>query len=224
MSEIRILAIESSGINSGIAIGSDKELIYESSLYLKHSHDETLAHQIKQTLELLKMSVDDFTAVAISSGPGSFTGLRVGSAIAKGLTFGNHPKLIDVPTMSAFAVAASEFAISLNIDSIFIIIPSNKDYFFVQEFSQIGEPKSEPILYSREEVKCLNLGSNIVCGTGASEFIENNYQLSGLNRLTPRFILKFAQLKFSKQEFIESEIFKPQYYQDFTPTQKKVDK
>lgn len=224
MSEIRILAIESSGINSGIAVGSDKELIYESSLYIKHSHDETLAHQIKQTLELLKTSIDGFTAVAISSGPGSFTGLRVGSAIAKGLTFGNHPKLIDVPTMSAFALAASEFAISLNVNTIFVIIPSNRDYFFVQEFTQIGESKSEPILYSREEVNTLKLESKVVCGTGASEFIENNYQLSGLNRLTPRFILKFAQLKFAKQEFIESEIFKPQYYQDFTPTQKKVDK
>ncbi len=224
MSEYRILAIESSGINSGIAIGTDKELIYESSLYLKHSHDETLAHQIKQTLDLMKTSIVDFSAVAVSSGPGSFTGLRVGSAIAKGLTFGNHPKLIDVPTMSAFAVAASEFAISLNIDSIFVIIPSNKDYFFVQEFSQIGESKSEPTLYSKEEVKCLNLASKVVCGTGANEFIENNYQLSGLNRLTPRFILKFAQLKFAKQEFIESAIFKPQYYQDFTPTHKKVDK
>ena len=224
MSELKILAIESSGINSGIAIGTEKELIYESSLYLKHSHDETLAHQIKQTLELLNTNVDDFNAVAISSGPGSFTGLRVGSAIAKGLTFGNHPKLIDVPTMTAFAVAASEFAISLNVESIFVITPSNKDYFFVQEFSQTGEQKNEPTLYPKEEVISLKLAGNVVCGTGACEFEGNNYQLSGLNRLTPRFILKFAQLKFAKQEFIESDIFKPQYYQDFTPTQKKADK
>ncbi len=128
MSQIKILAIESSGINSGIAIGSDQELIYESSLYIKHSHDETLAHQIKQTLELLKTNIDDFKAIAISSGPGSFTGLRVGSAIAKGLTFGNYPKLIDVPTMVAFANAAKEFAVSLNVNSIFVIIPSNKGY------------------------------------------------------------------------------------------------
>lgn len=224
MSELKILAIESSGINSGIAIGTEKELIYESSLYLKHSHDETLAHQIKQTLELLKTSVDDFNAVAISSGPGSFTGLRVGSAIAKGLTFGNHPKLIDVPTMAAFAVAASEFAVSLNVESIYVIIPSNKDYFFVQEFTQRGVENTEPILYPKEEVNSLELAGNVVCGTGACEFEGNNYQLSGLNRLTPRFILKFAQLKFAKQEFIESEIFKPQYYQDFTPTQKKAHK
>lgn len=224
MSDIRILAIESSGINSGIAIGSDKELIYESSLYLKHSHDETLAHQIKQTLELLKTSVDDFSAVAVSSGPGSFTGLRVGTAIAKGLTFGNHPRLIDVPTMSAFALAASEFATSLNVNSTFVVIPSNKDYFFVQEFSQIGESKTEPTLYPKEEVRNLKFDGSVVCGTGASEFTGNNYQLSGLNRLTPRFILKFAQIKFAKQEFIESELFKPQYYQDFTPTRNKVDK
>ncbi|MER3328411.1 MAG: tRNA (adenosine(37)-N6)-threonylcarbamoyltransferase complex dimerization subunit type 1 TsaB, partial [Candidatus Kapaibacterium sp.] len=170
MSEIRILAIESSGINSGIAIGTDKELIYESSLYLKHSHDETLAHQIKLTLELLKTSVDDFNAVAVSSGPGSFTGLRVGTAIAKGLTFGNHPKLIDVPTMTAFAVVASEFAISLKVQSIFVIIPSNKDYFFVQEFSQIGEFKTEPTLYSKEEVRNIYMDGSVVCGTGAFEF------------------------------------------------------
>lgn len=223
MSEYKILAIESSGINSGIAVGSGEELIFESSLYLKHSHDETLAHQIKQTLDLLKFEINQIDAVAISSGPGSFTGLRVGSAIAKGLTFGNNPKLIDVPTMSAFAYAATEFADSIKVKSIFVIIPSNKDYFFVQEFSNSAQQINEPKLYSKEEVNRLDLDSKVVCGTGAPEFSENNYQLSGLNRLTPRFILKFAQLKFAKQEFIESEIFKPQYYQDFTPTQKKVD-
>ncbi len=224
MSQIKILAIESSGINSGIAIGSDQELIYESSLYIKHSHDETLAHQIKQTLELLKTNIDDFKAIAISSGPGSFTGLRVGSAIAKGLTFGNYPKLIDVPTMVAFANAAKEFAVSLNVNSIFVIIPSNKGYYFVQEFSVMGETKTDPILYEKEDVFKLNLEGNVLCGTGAKVFEGKNYQLSGLNRLTPRFILKFAQLKYAKQEFIESDVFKPQYYQDFTPTQKKVDK
>lgn len=223
MSEYKILAIESSGINSGIAVGSQDGLIFESSLYLKHSHDETLAHQIQQTLDLLKFEINHIDAVAISSGPGSFTGLRVGSAIAKGLTFGNSPKLIDVPTMSAFAYAATEFADALKVNSIIVIIPSNKDYFFVQEFSNSAEQINEPKLYSKEEVNSLELESKVVCGTGASEFPENNYQLSGLNRLTPRFILKFAQLKFAKQEFIESEIFKPQYYQDFTPTQKKVD-
>ncbi len=224
MNEKRILAIESSGINSGIAIGNEKELIYESSLYLKHTHDETLAHQIKQTLELIKTQIDDFSAIAISSGPGSFTGLRVGSAIAKGLTYGNNPRLIDVPTMSAFAWAAIEFAEQLDVDSIFVIIPSNKDFFFVQEFSNKGKIMTEPTLLPKGEVWNLKLDKKVVCGTGAIEFQGNNYQLSGLNRLTPRFILKFAQLKFANQEFIESDNFKPHYYQDFKPTQKKVDK
>lgn len=224
MSDVKILAIESSGINSGIAIGTISELIYESSLYLKHSHDETLAHQIKQTLDLLNIEVDDFSAVAISSGPGSFTGLRVGSAIAKGLTFGNHPKLIEVPTMSSFAIAAIEFALSVNSNKIIVIIPSNRGYFFIQEFSTSSEPITEPTLLSKDEILNLNLDSNVVCGTGASEFVGNNYQLSGRNRHTPRFILKFAQLKFEKHEFIKSEDYKPQYYQDFTPTQKKVNK
>lgn len=222
MSDVKILAIESSGINSGIAICNGSKLIYESSLYLKHSHDETLAHQIKQTLDILNLEIDDFSAVAISSGPGSFTGLRVGSAIAKGLTFGNHPKLIDVPTMSGFAIAATEFAESVKANRIIVIIPSNKGYFFKQEFSSSIEPITQPTLLSMEEILDLDLDSHVVCGTGASEFVGKNYQLSGLNRLTPRFILKFAQLKYEKQEFIKSEDFKPQYYQDFIPTQKKV--
>lgn len=224
MSDVKILAIESSGINSGIAIGNETELIYESSLYLKHSHDETLAHQIKQTIDLLSIEIDNFSAIAISSGPGSFTGLRVGSAIAKGLTFGNHPKLIDIPTMSGFAIAAKEFALSVKAKKIIVIIPSNRGYFFIQEFLTSSEPITEPTLLSKEEILNIDLHSNVVCGSGATEFVGNNYQLSGLNRLTPRFILKFAQLKFEKQEFIKSEDFKPQYYQDFTPTQKKVDK
>ncbi|MEZ4723540.1 MAG: tRNA (adenosine(37)-N6)-threonylcarbamoyltransferase complex dimerization subunit type 1 TsaB [Candidatus Kapaibacterium sp.] len=220
----RILAIESSGINSGIAIGTINELIYETSLYLRHSHDETLAYQIKQTLEFLNLEISDIDAVAVSSGPGSFTGLRVGSAIAKGITFGEVPKLIDVPTMNSFAFAASEFANILDVKSIFVIIPSNKDYYFVSEHNKSGNLIKEPILYSKEDVQKMNLDLNVVCGTGANDFKGNNYQLSELNRLTPRFILKFAQLKYVEKEFVKSELFKPQYFQDFKPTQKKVDK
>ncbi|TNE35114.1 tRNA (adenosine(37)-N6)-threonylcarbamoyltransferase complex dimerization subunit type 1 TsaB [bacterium] len=221
MSENLILAIESSGINSGIAIGNQADLIYESSLYKKHSHDETLAHQIRETLEFLNLKVEDLDAVAISSGPGSFTGLRVGSAIAKGLTFGEHPKLIDVPTLSAFATVATEFAQILNVESIFALIPSNLDKYYIQEFESNAIPKSEPTLLHKDEILKLNLANNVVCGTGATDFNLNNYQLSGLNRLTPRFILKFAQINFANQKFVKSEDFKPRYYQEFTPAQKK---
>lgn len=221
MREIKILAIESSGINSGIAIGNENNLIYESSLYLKHSHDETLAHQVRESLHFLNLKVEDIDAVAISSGPGSFTGLRVGVAIAKGLTFANSPKLIDVPTLQAFAFVSKEFAISLNSQSIFAIIPSNQDRYFVQEFDQFANPKTEISLLHKDEVSALKLADNVVCGYGANDFKGNNYQLSGLNRLTPRFILKFAQEEFTKQNFVESDSFQPKYYQEFIPAQKK---
>jgi tRNA threonylcarbamoyladenosine biosynthesis protein TsaB len=221
MSEICILSIESSGINSGIAIGNESDLIYETSLYLKHSHDETLAHQIRESLTFLNLTVEDLSAVAVSSGPGSFTGLRVGSAIAKGLTFNDNPPLINVPTLQAFAYVATEFATSVSARSIFVVIPSTQDKYFTQEFDIKANAINEPTLLLKQDVKELDLSGKVLCGTGANDFRGNNYQLSGLNRLTPRFILKFAQEEFSKQKFVKSNDFKPKYYQDFVPAQKK---
>jgi tRNA threonylcarbamoyladenosine biosynthesis protein TsaB len=216
-----ILAIESTGDNCGVAIGDIDNIFYELSLNIKHSHDKKLAVMIKQSFSFLDIEVSSLSAVAISSGPGSFTGLRVGGAIAKGLTFNDNPKLIAVPTLSSLAFNAKDYLNIYNKDLILPIIPSNRENYFVQSFNSSAEHLSIPEIKSKDEIEKILTEDMLVCGPGSKDFIDESNLLSELSLLTPKNILKFAQNDYLNERFINSEEFSPRYYQDFKPTQKK---
>ncbi len=221
MKDSLILAIESSGNNCGVAIGDTENIYFDMSLNVKHSHDKKLAVMIKQSLSFLDLTIGDIDAVAISSGPGSFTGLRVGSAIAKGLTFDDSPKLIAVPTLTSLANNAKDFLEVTGKENIIALIPSNRENYFVQLFDNIAKPTSEPELMSKDKIEGLLSDELLLCGPGADDFDSTFNQLLGLNTLTPKNILKFAQNEFVNNRFVKSEEFSPRYYQEFKPTQKK---
>ncbi|MFN3194857.1 MAG: tRNA (adenosine(37)-N6)-threonylcarbamoyltransferase complex dimerization subunit type 1 TsaB [Chlorobiota bacterium] len=216
-----ILAIESTGSNCGVAIGSLDTTYLNISLNVKHSHDKKLATIIKTSLDYLDISIADISAVAISSGPGSFTGLRVGSALAKGLTFDDSPKLITVPTLSSVAYYAKDYLEAVSKSSITVLIPSNRDYYFIQNFDENAQKTSEPEILSKEEIIKLYDNNSLYCGPGSIDFEDSICELFELDILTPKNILKFARNEFSNGRFIKSEEFSPRYYQEFKPTQKK---
>ncbi len=73
-----ILTIETSGLTSGVSIGQDGELLAERALNLKNIHSRKMALMLKQLMEDVKLDYRDLAAIALSAGPGSFTGLRIG--------------------------------------------------------------------------------------------------------------------------------------------------
>ena len=98
-----ILTIETSGLTSGVSIGQDGELLAERALNLKNIHSRKMALMLKQLMEDVKLDYRDLAAIALSAGPGSFTGLRIGYSLAKGLA---HPlclPLIEVSTLDVWA-------------------------------------------------------------------------------------------------------------------------
>lgn len=216
-----ILAIESTGDNCGVAIGNTDEIFLEISLNIKHSHDKKLATIIKKSLELLEIEVTNLSAVAISSGPGSFTGLRVGSALAKALTYNDQPKLISVPTLASLAYNAKEYINSIKKKGIISIIPSNRDNYFIQMFDENSTTLTSPEIVSKEDFKKKYNLDYLLCGPGAIDFLEETDLLYELTILTPKNILKFAQNEYVNERFVKSEEFSPRYYQEFKPTQKK---
>ncbi|MCX7792823.1 MAG: tRNA (adenosine(37)-N6)-threonylcarbamoyltransferase complex dimerization subunit type 1 TsaB [Thermodesulfovibrionales bacterium] len=100
---MRILAIETSTVLGGIAIVDDKVLISEIRLNVSVEHSERLLPEIAHLIKASGLSIEDIDAFAISTGPGSFTGLRVGMATAKGLSFASGKPLIAVSTLEAMA-------------------------------------------------------------------------------------------------------------------------
>lgn len=101
---MKILAIESSGSAASAAILEDEDIIIEKKGPFKITHSETLMPLIKECFEESGLEPSDMDLIAVSGGPGSFTGLRIGSATAKGLGFALGKDLVHVPTLDAMAM------------------------------------------------------------------------------------------------------------------------
>lgn len=98
-----ILNIDSSTPVAGIAVADDQKLLGEIMINTKNTHSEKLMPMVQQLLQELEISMQDIDAVAVMQGPGSFTGLRIGMATAKGLAQGAGKRFIAVPTLDCFA-------------------------------------------------------------------------------------------------------------------------
>ena len=100
---MKILALDSTANTSTVAVLEDEKLLSLYTANIKNTHSETLLPMVKSVLETLKLSVDDIDAFAVSEGPGSFTGVRIGVATIKGLAFGRDKKCVGVSTIEAMA-------------------------------------------------------------------------------------------------------------------------
>lgn len=100
---MKILALESSGLVASVAVWEDHKIIGEFSTNFKKTHSQTLLPMLDKVVQMLELKLEEIDAIAVSKGPGSFTGLRIGSATAKGLGLALDKPLIGVPTVDALA-------------------------------------------------------------------------------------------------------------------------
>lgn len=100
---MRILGIESSSLVASVAVVTDDILTAEYTVNLKKTHSQTLLPMIDEVVRMLEIDPETIDAIAVSAGPGSFTGLRIGSATGKGLGLALKKPLIHVPTIDAMA-------------------------------------------------------------------------------------------------------------------------
>ena len=99
-----ILNIETSTTNCSVALSENGTVVgYKEDNSLEYSHAERLHVYIDEVLKTAKVSTDQLEAIAISKGPGSYTGLRIGVSAAKGLCYALDLPLISVPTLEALA-------------------------------------------------------------------------------------------------------------------------
>ncbi|MDF2500462.1 MAG: universal protein YeaZ [Anaerosporomusa subterranea] len=98
-----ILALDTSTIVSSVALAESDRLLAEITLQTKKTHSEHLMPHIADLLDKASQKRSDLTAIAVSIGPGSFTGLRIGLATAKALAYTLKLPLVGVPTMAALA-------------------------------------------------------------------------------------------------------------------------
>ena len=100
---MKIIAIDSSGLVASVAIVQDEEVIAEYNVQYKKTHSQTLLPMLDELKRMVDLDLQTVDAIAIASGPGSFTGLRIGSATAKGLGLALEIPIIEIPTLDGLA-------------------------------------------------------------------------------------------------------------------------
>lgn len=100
---MKILALDSSGLVASVALVEDDTLVAEYTMNYKKTHSQTLLPMLDEIKKAVELDLETLDAIAVAAGPGSFTGLRIGSATAKGLGLALNKPLIGVPTLEALA-------------------------------------------------------------------------------------------------------------------------
>ena len=100
---MKILGLDSSGLVASVAIVEGNDLKGEYTVNYKKTHSQTLLPMLDEVTKMIELDLNSVDAIAVSGGPGSFTGLRIGSATAKGLGLALNKPLIHIPTVDALA-------------------------------------------------------------------------------------------------------------------------
>ena len=100
---MKILGLEASGIVASVALVCDDKLLGEYTINHKRTHSKTLMPMLEELLNRLEIDIGEIDAIATSSGPGSYTGLRISSSTAKGLAMALDKPIVSVPTMEGMA-------------------------------------------------------------------------------------------------------------------------
>lgn len=134
-----ILAIDTSGMCGTVAIRRDGQLLDERELeQSRRRHAQTLISEIQDLLAAHEIKSTDVDVVAVSHGPGSFTGLRVGIVFAKSFAFATGCRIVAVDTLEAVsaAVTGDEWQ---SVNSLSIISDAQREQLFVEEFQRTNE-------------------------------------------------------------------------------------
>ena len=100
---MKILGLDSSGLVASAAIVEDNTLLAEYTTNYKKTHSQTLLPMLAELQKMIELDMESIDAIAIAAGPGSFTGLRIGAATAKGLGLALDKPLVEVPTLEGLA-------------------------------------------------------------------------------------------------------------------------
>ena len=213
-----ILNIETSENVCSVAISKNGELIAKKEDAEGMSHAKLLAKFVDDILKENKIQPSDLSAVAVSKGPGSYTGLRIGVSFAKGLSYGLNIPLISVGTLEALANAASKKHNTLICPMIDARRMEVYTALFDNDLTEIEKVTAEIIdeNYKQELLKDKKI---VFCGSGSKKFEEvlnsNNaifdfeIQPSAVN------MIDISEKKFLEKSFEDSAYFEPFYLKDF---------
>ena len=100
---MKVLAVDSSGLVASVAVVEEDNLLVEYTMNYKKTHSQTLLPMLDEVKKMIDLDLNSIDAIAVAAGPGSFTGLRIGSATVKGLGLALNKPIVEVPTLEGLA-------------------------------------------------------------------------------------------------------------------------
>jgi len=208
-----ILAFETSENICGVCIYFSDDKYFSSSINLKHSHSEKIFELTDFLFKTASIKPVELDSIAVSEGPGSFTGLRIGFSAAKGIAYGANLPILPVPTYEAFALQLSsvlkendEFIISnrVNKEEVYFTrfqIRGN-NYIFAEDLTILTKE-----LFVKKSEGCRVFGNSVVL---------LNKQVEYPSVPDPLFIAKWAVNFGDSRKTFNYDFLEPNYFKDFT--------
>lgn len=157
-----LLAIDTSTQTMGLALYNEPAVVGEMVWRSASHHTVELAPAVEELLRRCSTQAVDLQAVAVALGPGSFTSLRIGLALAKGMSLSLHIPVIGIPTFDYMAAAQP-----LSEHTLLAVLPAGRTRMAVQQFSASDSkwlPNTEPQVMTPEEISASIDSPTIICG------------------------------------------------------------
>jgi tRNA threonylcarbamoyladenosine biosynthesis protein TsaB len=219
-----ILLLETATDSCSVALSENSNIIAEKYINQPKAHASLLARYICDILEENNLTMEDCSAVAVSKGPGSYTGLRVGVSCAKGLCYGASKPLISVCTLATIAQMALDNNLYTG-EGDFLIVPmidARRMEVYTANFNSKGEqltPVEAKILDETSYAAELAAGPVLFTGNGAEKFKElvgdnpNAFFVPQEPHAAGMRVI--AANKLEAGEFEDNAYFEPFYLKDF---------
>lgn len=125
---MKVLSIETSSVVASVALSDEEGIIGEMTINHPRTHSQKLMPMVKDLFETLDLNIDDVDVIAVSNGPGSFTGVRIGLTTAKALAHSKNIPLVTFSTLDSLAMNVSYFS-----GKIISVVDGRREKVFVKE-------------------------------------------------------------------------------------------
>lgn len=225
-----ILQIETATTVCSVALAENGSILSYKEIQQRNVHAEVVTLFIDEVLKTAGKQYSDLNAVAVSCGPGSYTGLRIGISVTKGLCYSLDIPVIAIETLEAMTDGMLS-STSYDDDLLFCpMIDARRMEVFTAVFDFKGskiQPTSAEIIDENSFVGLLNTNKIMFFGDGAAKcsgVLEGNPNAQVITefRNSARYLTKKALEKFIARDFVDTAYFEPYYLKDFIAGKKSV--
>jgi tRNA threonylcarbamoyladenosine biosynthesis protein TsaB len=224
-----ILNIETSTETCSVAVAQDGGIIFEKINNEPNSHTKYLAKFVEEALSFAESHAIPLDTVAVSSGPGSYTGLRIGVSTAKGICYGKNVPLIAIPTLKLLCVKP---LLSDDIEDENALLCPMIDARRMEAYTAIYDRALREVREVKAEVidattynEWLDKGLVYFFGNGAEKCKEiiNHPNARFIDNVVPtaKSMLPLAELAIAKGQYEDVAYFEPFYLKDFVAIKSK---